>query len=363
MLKKRKSFSIEEIQKETRNFLNQRNSIKFSESPSQKISLSKPRNEVELLISEHEIEKLKSLVEQNPKILFESEKNCFLHFACEYNFLDIIEFLIQCGLDVNKTDKYFRTPIHISCNAGNLEAVLLLCGYRAKLNIRDTYGNHPIHLIFKSKHYHLLDSLLLFNADINTKKSDGSTILHDLMKYSDFEGLNFLLSSPIENLKFNQKDQSGYTPFLRGFTSRDEMNCIICMELFLSKDVYLLALNDNKQNFLHIASRSSTWGAAKYVLKKSNYSGELKELLFQKDIYGSTPLHIAVTSGDEDAIESLILLCPKSINEKDVNGDTPLHLALRSRLSCVELMQKSGANLNIKNAKGISIKQMLKEMK
>jgi ankyrin repeat protein len=227
------------------------------------------------------------------------------------------------------------------------------------LNIRDTYGNHPIHLIFKSKHYHLLDSLLLFNADINTKKSDGSTILHDLMKYSDFEGLNFLLSSSIDNLKFNQKDQSGYTPFLRGFTSREEMNCIICMEMLLSKEINLLALNDNKQNFLHIASRSSTWSAAKYVLKKSNF-GDLKELLFQKDVYGSTPLHIAVTSNDEEAIEDLILLNPKLINEKDVNGDTPLHLALRSRLNCTEFMQKSGANLNIKNAKGITCKQMIK---
>eukprot|EP01080_Neovahlkampfia_damariscottae_P006076 gene6076-10084_t len=329
-----------------------------------------PRSEIETLISSHCTEKVHEYLIKNPKYLLRSDAY-YLHFAAEFNFIDIMEDLINFGMDVNKTDKLFRTPVHVACNNGSKEAVILLCGNGAKINERDTYGNYPIHVAFRSKHYHLLETLLLFKADLNSKKSDGSTILHELLKSSDFEGLLYLLetSNVGDLLKTNVRDQNGDTPFLKLFTVKDIdiEDTLSCIDLLIErKMVQLNSLNQNKQNFLHLSLKHSNWELSKFVLKILKIKGDDKihEVIDHKDSSGSTVLHFAIQYFCLDAIEYFIEFHSHLINEQDENGDTPMHFCLNlSFFEIFDSMEKFGGNLSIKNNKGISVKQLYKNKK
>jgi len=66
---------------------------------------------------------------------------------------------------------------------------------------------------------------------------------------------------------------------------------------------------------------------------------------------GDTPLHKAVSLGNESAVR--VLMCQQWLHKKDCLGNTPLHEAVNSgNESIVRLLLKSGAMSNVKNCFG-----------
>jgi len=68
-----------------------------------------------------------------------------LHRAITKKHIDVVEFLLENGADVDKNDDNKRTGLHIAALSGELEIVKLLCKYNASLNL-DISDNTPITL-------------------------------------------------------------------------------------------------------------------------------------------------------------------------------------------------------------------------
>lgn len=74
-----------------------------------------------------------------------------LHLAVCYEDIDVAQYLIQNGADVNATDKFLRTPLfwYTDRSAGKLEMLCMLLYYDADTNIANTNGETPFHCALK----------------------------------------------------------------------------------------------------------------------------------------------------------------------------------------------------------------------
>ena len=71
-----------------------------------------------------------------------------------------------------------------------------------------------------------------------------------------------------------------------------------------------------------------------------------------RDYKGQTPLHIAASKGDVNAIKNLLLSDCNNINQRDDHLATPLHFAAYSSSAVTQFLINSGADLNALDADG-----------
>ena len=76
---------------------------------------------------------------------------------------------------------------------------------------------------------------------------------------------------------------------------------------------------------IHYAAAFGNLGELRALLKDN------PALVFSRDNFGNTPLHVAVDRDQKDAAE-LLLINKADINARDKSGQTPLHVAVKISL-------------------------------
>ena len=103
----------------------------------------------------------------------------------------IIDYLINCGANVNDAS-YLGIPIlSYACNIGNISIVKKLVKSGANINQESRKGLYPIHFAAEINPF-IVDYLVECGADINQMSRDGATPLHHYLvgKCSDKQGFN-----------------------------------------------------------------------------------------------------------------------------------------------------------------------------
>ena len=75
-----------------------------------------------------------------------------LHRTARDGDLDISEYLIEHGADVNAKDKWGWTPLHETAYYGYPEICELLIEHGADVNFKDEGGNTPLHYAAEESH-------------------------------------------------------------------------------------------------------------------------------------------------------------------------------------------------------------------
>ncbi|OTA68784.1 ankyrin [Hypoxylon sp. EC38] len=91
-----------------------------------------------------------------------------LHVAVNNGNLDIVNYLLENGADINAVNKHSQTPLHIatSSDAKGIEKVIgTLINYGAELNFRDRHGWTPLMLAASKCRSNLVEALLSAGAD------------------------------------------------------------------------------------------------------------------------------------------------------------------------------------------------------
>jgi hypothetical protein len=122
---------------------------------------------------------------------------------------------------------------------------------------------------------------------------------------------------------------------------------------------------------LHIACKYNHEAITIYcinrvVIESTEPSTEkiLSEYLNKKNIYGETPLHLAVKNPSKDALQVILRNRAVDINVQNDRGETPLHLAIRSEeKEIIELLLKKNADITIKDKNGDDARSLAKKMK
>ena len=219
---------------------------------------------------------------------------------------------------------------------GHADVVELLLANKAEVDAKDAAGRTSLHKAASKGHKDVAKLLLAYKADVNAKSSgDKWTALHYAVNCAQRGVAELLLDNKAD---VNAKDDRGWTPL---YVAR--FYCTNTKEM-----AELLRQHGGSDFFgdLKIAAKSGDLKTVKVLLQ------EHPELVFCKEVYSDTTLHLAATEGYTE-VAKLLIAAKADVNAKDYGKSTPLHLAAQhGHKAIVELLLANKADVNAKDEYG-----------
>lgn len=136
-----------------------------------------------------------------------------IHMACYEGNIDAVRVFIQQG-EMLRSDHTGQTALHIACRFGHTQIVNLLLEMGMDPNIPDTANNTPLHDLANSTNCSeeikiAIATLLLSKANINATNAYGITPLHFACQMSDLKLVAFLITKGAD---VNLCDKEGLSP-------------------------------------------------------------------------------------------------------------------------------------------------------
>ncbi|CAN7936922.1 unnamed protein product, partial [Ixodes hexagonus] len=234
--------------------------------------------------------------------------NTALHLATKRKDLDIMRFLVECNSPINHQNKEGQSPLHVAAREGDEHAVKLFHHANANPNLIDLEDRTPLHIATQLGHVGVVELLIdKYKASVHHRTKDGSTLMH-----------------------------------IAAEAGRPETAMV-----FMKKGVPLHMSNKAGAKCIHTAAQKGYVEIVRTLLQK----GEHVDV---KTNDGHTALHVAVSAGQALVVETLLGHGAQVQFKAGPNNETPLHIAARVKNAddCAELLIKSGADVNEKEANG-----------
>ncbi|MDG7052918.1 MAG: ankyrin repeat domain-containing protein, partial [Wolbachia endosymbiont of Alcedoecus sp.] len=314
--------------------------------------------------------------------------------AVQNGDLNKVKSLISRSANVNTRDKYSWTPLHWAAYKGHLEVAEFLVKKGADINAADKgpYGKKSIHVAAENNSKDIIEFFLSEGVSINDTDKQGYTPLHYAAWRGRLEVAKFLIeeyansifkydngstlpcNAPLKNHLHVTKCFIGNRNILeiRDNSGRVPLHCaasngkLDMVKYFIDEEKVDVNIKDNGYwTPLHWASWGGHLDVAKYLVdKRANINA--------KDKGSKIPLNVAIDQKHNDVVKYLeqaqldlnkeLLIAAKggdlnkvidliskgaNVNVKDNNDDTPLHLAT-GYLDVVKYLISKGANINAK---------------
>ncbi|MCT4635156.1 MAG: ankyrin repeat domain-containing protein [Rickettsiales bacterium] len=309
--------------------------------------------------------------------------NTVLHNAASKENLETIDFLLSCGADPNITNKRKETALHVALSTEminiKIPIINIMLEKGADLNAQDINGNSPMHFAALSSDDVIdimLDGDRASQVDMNLRNNRGDTALNFALELGDDERIEKLCTTKIDTNALNNDQESSLAIALKhGASDR-----IIAKLLPTDKAVY--SVQDAQGNsIMHHAIgygvRKGKTGVVTSLMKNGgdidieNYKGVSPRKIGYNyamnegtetaiEINRKKRLHQVALSGDETQIKKLAAK-GANLDQQDELGNTPGHYALLSdnEDNFYVLTEDLGADIDIKNNKGISLRDVI----
>jgi ankyrin repeat protein len=244
------------------------------------------------------LDTVKTLIESNPQLINFSDEGGYtpLHKAAYNNQVEVLNYLITKGADLNAVSNSGSTPMHGAAFYGHAEAARALIENGAEIDTKNNGGYTPFLSACAGGKLNVATLLLENKADINAQTADGQTALHNAL-WNDNGNLVKLL---IENgIDLSVPNQQGISPLYYAVAHR-------------SKEIASLLID-----------------------KATDYSGI--------DDFQLTMLHYAAARGFDDLVRKLVV-GGMDVNAECINGKTPLYYAsLWGQNNIMDYLKENGA--------------------
>ncbi|XP_034474284.1 acyl-CoA-binding domain-containing protein 6 [Drosophila innubila] len=91
-------------------------------------------------VKENNLQRLREQLKPSDLTPLDEQGMALLHWATDRNAIEIIEYLIKCGANVNQLDAEQQTPLHYAASCGHVEALRYLLQLKADVQLRDADG-------------------------------------------------------------------------------------------------------------------------------------------------------------------------------------------------------------------------------
>ena len=340
-----------------------------------------------------------------------------IHFASRNSNQEVVEFLLKSNkISVNAADNLNKTPLMYACyDGGRLDNIKMLIQNGADIQARDSNGSTVLHFASALSNQEVVEFLLNLNeisvnainhfsqtpliyacydggrldnikmliqngADIQASISNGSTVLHFASCDSNQEVVEFLLKS--NEISVNATNNLNQTPLMHACYDGGRLDNI---KMLIQNGADIQASNSNGLTVIHFASRNSNQEVVEFLLKSDKISvnaadnlnrtplmyaccdgGRLDNIkiliqngadIYARDNNGSTVLHCASASSNQEVVEFLLKLNKISVNATNHFNQTPLMHACvdGDRLDKIKMLLKNGANIQARDYYGSTV--------
>lgn len=207
--------------------------------------------------------------------------------------MEIVEYLIRKGAEVEAKDALGRTALHWACAANNEALLRTLLGpelsagsLKAHINCVDGRMKTPLHLAVMHKCVALARILLERGVLIDAKSDGGWTALHNACQLERYGKPDKQETQEERERREKQEKQD-----------KEDRLALVQLLLLFKADANAELINGRTP--LHVAAESGNEGAAKCLLDLPRIRRAVK------DRFGNTPLLIAAQNGKKNIVEML----------------------------------------------------------
>ena len=262
-----------------------------------------------------------------------------LFTASQFGHLEIVRLLIERGADVNKASNYGDTPIYIASNNVNLEIVRFLIEHGADINKANTGGHTPLYIASYKGNLEIARFLIERGADINKASNDGYNPLYAASQKGHLEVARLLIEHGADVNKYG-KFPPVYQASFKGHL--DVVRLLIAHGADVNKTT-----RDGKWVPLHTASNKGYLEIVRTLIDSGADIDKQSEL-------DETALYYASMEGHAEVVR-LLLERGADVNKSSNKKYTPLHVASeKGYLEVVRLLIEHGDNINKETKAGSS---------
>ena len=288
-------------------------------------------------------------------LISKQDVNCgcnYLHLAAYYGREEVVEYLIEYGLDVNGRtqwqsvmceSRYAAYALHAASEEGHVNIVRILLENGADVDLEDRQGRTCLMLAVQAEKLRVVQFLIDHGVSVRRKNSlNGRTALHYAVFSHRVDVVSILIKYGAD---VDVTDDEGLTPLMCAVKDeRGEMvSCLIDHKANMN------VRDANGKTALHHAVNSCHFGGVSTLIRYDACAG-----VGVADNAGLTPFMYAVREGPDEILSFLIDHGANRV--KGENGETALHYAVNS---ChVDVMSKLIAcydiDLNATDKRGIA---------
>ncbi len=290
-----------------------------------------------------------------------------------------IQFLLeQRGNSVSKFTHDNRNYLHWAAGKGNIEIVNYLIAKGSDINLEDSHGATPITLAAGMGQTNTAIYDALFKAGINPKKkykNDANLLLLSIGSQKDLMLTNYFISKGMSikdtdnegNTAFNYAARSGNSELLKTLVEKGVKytnNAVIIAAESSRRDAtsietYRYLIEDLKLKPTVLSTDGQT--VLFSIVRKPkqieiiNYFLDKGVDVNSKDKEGNTALMNAASGKETEALE-LLLTKVKDNNIQNLKGESALTMAIKSGTpKAVEVLIGKGANTNVIDKEGYNL--------
>ena len=277
-----------------------------------------------------------------------------LHAACASDNVPLVTQVIETfKCDYNHPDSRGNTPLHVTCKWGSYKVATLLTSLEGiKVDTRNLQQETPLHLACKYNRLELCKLLIMKGS----RSAHGSaeeveeeqTPLHLACCHDSIELVEAVLeNADATSLIINRKDMYGDSPM---FNACRHGNLQI-VKLLIQKGSNPFFLNEQtKETPVHIACRTGRLDLLSALLQGNTDT----KVLNQKNVFGATPIHLALERNCVEMIQFLIEFDHHVVNkELNTNKLTLAHFACcREQVEIIRYILQFSIKLNMQDKDG-----------
>lgn len=152
-------------------------------------------------ILQGDINIIKQFIESVSNINELQDGVAIIHHAVYQKNLPAVQYMLDCGADVNVKSMHDSTPLHFSTIRAvgeNYEMIRLLLERGANYNDGGSNGLTPFHLALANANLKSVQLFVEFGADITTVDDNGGTALHCAVRNPHLDVIQFVLDHGID---------------------------------------------------------------------------------------------------------------------------------------------------------------------
>lgn len=289
-------------------------------------------------------ETIKFLIEQPGNSITKPthDSRIYLHWAAYKGNLDLVNYLIAKGSDINLEDSHGTTPITFALSAGQTNTNLYDAFFKAGLDVKKKYrdgANLLLLAVASDKDLTLTNYFISKGLSLKDTDNKGNTAFNYVARTGNIDLLKKLLQKGIK--------PTDNAVILAAQGSRREANTIEVFK-YLVEDLKLkpTVVSADGETVLHsLVRKPNQTEIINYFLSKGVDVNKA-------DNDGNTALMNAATGRDTEALE-LLLTKVKDINTQNAKGESALSIAIQSGSpKAVELLLSKKANINVLDKDG-----------